>query len=1124
MGLIALPIADQWTLHSLQVLNWGCFDGYHRVQFAGANQVTLITGATGSGKSTLLDAHIVLMHDAGTALNRASNASRHRARSEETRNVVSYMRGVTGQTRDVDGERQVLLREGTVWSAIAETWHSTTGGVFTAMVMFFAPVTDTTRPQVRREAWIADEFDLRWLEPFTTGVHLGAPFPPRVMEKTYRGLNVVSGVTPLHRIAWSHLGIGDEGHGRSAMQLLYKVQSADAVDSVSDLFTKFVLDYPGTFDAAAAAVDHFARLRDARDKVRVIEDQTARLASIPQWWDDYETGRDAVVFFTGLGASTTQADTQLWKWRRERECETLDAAEEAATNEYRRAEEELRTAVAAAKQLEQQWDTISAAIASDSALAEVTTLETRIDAAERALRQVEQDREDLQTAVTSTLTVPDTRASYDRQRVASLQFVHDFQPVKEQADGRAFETKRALWELMEQVRELRDQRRYYEGRRDITDPDRDRIRNRYATLAGIGVNQLPFVGELIDMVAEHEAWRMAAEKVLGGTATTLLVPEASLAAFRRVADSEPTQHRIPYLIVRGLNQPIRPADPATIAGRLQYRDHAYAGWLSGRLNQTARHLCVAGPDELGRLPAGHTEAVTLNGQTVHRDGGVVGGQARHRHTVGFSPEKVVAGIDAQIVALEEELKPAEEAAARAKEVVDRLTAQHEAHARFLNVGWDRIDTADAENQLQALVDRKKALAAAPTVQRLLKQRDTVRDNLRTANQRADRLRDAVAAIDKRRAALSDRKDTAWDHLALLDHLPDADTDRLDRLLAECVDNPDRATPSEDDFADVSWGRFVRFLGRRHQEAGKARDAARQFLTQTFTDYIRAYQGSPGVENLTNDPDKSYSDFRAIYDRHASSGIQGAKDEFTGYAAEYGGHELMTLSLAYQNELDKIEARLGEVRAALADQPYGPTPTGRVSIELRGGHASRQVTAFKAALHAATSGATNVVTYEDAVTKFDMFEELINQISDPKQRDELLDVRRHIMLEAQHRDDGRLVAFYRDLGAKSGGETQELTMFIIAAAIRYRVGSANGETPRFAPVFMDEGLIKADPERTRRAVSVWTHLGFQPIIATTADKHESVSQTASVIVSVSKDANSRSRIDLAITDEPAGSRP
>lgn len=83
------------------------------------------------------------------------------------------------------------------------------------------------------------------------------------MEKAYEGLQVVSSTSALHRKVWQRLGIGDEGDGKSAMRLLYKVQAADAVESVSDLFTRFVLDEPCTYAAAKEAADHFARLKDS---------------------------------------------------------------------------------------------------------------------------------------------------------------------------------------------------------------------------------------------------------------------------------------------------------------------------------------------------------------------------------------------------------------------------------------------------------------------------------------------------------------------------------------------------------------------------------------------------------------------------------------------------------------------------------------------------------------------------------------------------------------------------------------------------------------------------------------------------------------------------------------------
>lgn len=1114
MSLTQLPIAQQWTLGSIQLVNWGGYDAHVKVDLAGPREVTLITGSTGSGKSTLLDAHIVLMHNPSTALNRASNTNAHRSRSEDSRNIVSYMRGVHGQTRDVDGEHAVMLREGTVWSAIAETWHSTDGAVLTGLSAFFAVPTDTTRPSVRRDAWIPDEFDLNLLEPFANGEHVARPFPPRVMEKTYPGLQVAPSTTALHRMLWERLGIGDETAGKNAMALLYKVQAADAVQSVNDLFTKFVLDKPITYTRAEEAEDHFTDLRNAWEKIRVVEDQTKRLSPIPELWADYESGGVELSYFTTVNPSPEHARSPFWKWRWDRESTALEQAEEVAQREHEQAKAAQRAAATEADRLEDELQGIFAAIGQNDAMSELAGLDVRIETAQQSVMRVEQDRDDLVHAVGDVLTVPETRTAYDRQRAASAVFMEGHPARKRTTDEQAEAAKRAQWELATQLTSLREERKHFVGRKDVTDRDRDYVRGRYASLIGLEPHHLPFAGELMDMLPEHEGWRMAAEIVLGGTARSLLVPEAHMAAFRRAGEDELTAFRIPYLVVRNLDLAQSKGDEATIGGRLQFREHPYTGWLSQRVSRSARHLCVGSPDDLGNLPAGYTDGVTIQGQTGNRDGGAVGGQRNHKPTIGFTPEAVIARIDDQIKRVEGELVEADKAVATAQAAVTALRHQHDAHTRFLSVPWDRIASQDATAALQELLDRKKNLSDDPTVATLIQQKDQAKKTSAEANKHLAAAQTKTAETEKTWAGLVARKDDAFNQLMTLDDVPDLHADWLDNMLAGFRDDPDVPGPVASDFETSSWRKFVRYLDSRHSDASKKRDNARTLLSQTFEDYIREYRDTPRVEDLTTDPDRSYWQFHAILERHWASGVEGAKADFTEYTAQYGGHELVALALAYENELDNIDARLAEIGNALADQPYGEDGTGRVAIQRRDGHAPPVVIQFRKELKDATTGTTAVLTYEEAVAKYERFDKLISQLGDPKTRDVLLDVRRHVLLEAQHLEDGQLVQFYRELATTSGGETQELTMFIIAAAIRYKVGSLDAKTPRFAPVFMDEGLIKADPERTQRAVTVWTHLGFQPVIATTTDKHESISGTASVLLAVTKDSTHRSRIDRA----------
>src|SRR5262245_33580502 len=77
----ASPASTQWKLETLQVINWGGFEGYHVLAFD--PDATLISGGSGTGKSTLADGYTALMMPSSVAFNGASNdAGSGRARNE----------------------------------------------------------------------------------------------------------------------------------------------------------------------------------------------------------------------------------------------------------------------------------------------------------------------------------------------------------------------------------------------------------------------------------------------------------------------------------------------------------------------------------------------------------------------------------------------------------------------------------------------------------------------------------------------------------------------------------------------------------------------------------------------------------------------------------------------------------------------------------------------------------------------------------------------------------------------------------------------------------------------------------------------------------------------------------
>lgn len=89
----------QWRADTLQLINWGGFQGHHQIRWD--PRATLLSGASGSGKSSLLDAYLALMMNSDVPFNGASNdATQGRARGPEQRNLLTYLRGKTDTARD----------------------------------------------------------------------------------------------------------------------------------------------------------------------------------------------------------------------------------------------------------------------------------------------------------------------------------------------------------------------------------------------------------------------------------------------------------------------------------------------------------------------------------------------------------------------------------------------------------------------------------------------------------------------------------------------------------------------------------------------------------------------------------------------------------------------------------------------------------------------------------------------------------------------------------------------------------------------------------------------------------------------------------------------------------------
>ncbi|MGZ4536212.1 MAG: SbcC/MukB-like Walker B domain-containing protein [Nocardioidaceae bacterium] len=242
--------------------------------------------------------------------------------------------------------------------------------------------------------------------------------------------------------------------------------------------------------------------------------------------------------------------------------------------------------------------------------------------------------------------------------------------------------------------------------------------------------------------------------------------------------------------------------------------------------------------------------------------------------------------------------------------------------------------------------------------------------------------------------------------------------------------------------------------------------------------------------------ESYPDFARILADIEATGLAQRRSEWRRRLTEWSGQDLVPLAGAMSASVEEIEDRLEPINAILRRLEFG-AEKDRLRIRLRR-LAPAHVQVFVRDLRELSKGATRDLTEEQMEARFAQLRRFMDQLRRPEhgydgergsERDRLLDVRRHVEISAERYDrlTGTLKATYRTLGEKSGGESQELVAFIVGSALRFRLGDEMRSRPRFAPVFLDEGFVKADSEFAGRAVRAWKGLGFQLVIGVPLDK-------------------------------------
>ncbi|MEU6720406.1 SbcC/MukB-like Walker B domain-containing protein [Nonomuraea sp. NPDC046802] len=1089
----------QWKAETFQMVNWGGFQDHHQIEFSPTG--TLLSGASGTGKSTLLDGYIALMMPWNTPFNGASNdVASGRARSVDQRNLLTYLRGKTNSSRqqgtDELHDRVLRGKDGPTWGAVAMTFVDDNGRRYTALRAYYVARGVTKAGDIVMKLATTDGYlNLRDLAPLAA-----SRFDKRALKARFPDLVPYDSHDAFEQTLFTRLGIGANGEGAKALRLLARIQGNFEATTVDGLYKFMVLEKPTTYAAADKAIGHFEDLERAYDAMVTVAEKAKILEDLPRLHQDFERASSSAHAIEQLGV-TRDGDTpfHLWTLRTERSL----LAEAVKANRKGRGEAHSRHNDALTKEtaLKAEVEDLKRHIR-DNGGDTLEKLHHDVQQLESERHQTSQKRQRFDERI-QTLTA-DVRSPEDfvRLSAAATQFTRTFDQVVKDLEDQQQAKRRDMFPHEEQASRLREEKHSLSGREGLVPPLLHNARVMIAQACDIPAEGLPFVAELIDLAPGEEKWRKAAEVTLAPISRIMLVDENLLEPLSRVIDPLHIPVRITFEgVPLGLPEEFR-GDPRRISGKLIFKDSLFGHWVQQRVrasNIDAR--CVDSPDELNS----GGPCVTANGQTRHGQRGAHGDLRRDRNIIGFSNTDRLAEIDKELNDLDEILNSMEKQASTIANEITELRRHKEACQFVLDTEWHDIDVAGVEAKIAEKKAERERILANSDILRALQGEQERKTKEQEEAQRAKHLAEQeIDTLDGEHSRFVDREDALNTKIDKIERahstsLPTELATRLDGEFANVGDRSDlKGFP---DGVRRLRARLGNLLRQERDNTEKARDS----LERIF----QAFQGRWPDPNLGQTM-ASYSAYRDILDDIVATGLHERREEWKRRLSKWSGEDLVPLNGAFDTSIEEIEDRLYPVNEILATLPFG-AGRDRLKIVLRRLHHD-DVTKFRRELKLLSSGATEKLTNEQTEARFKRLREFMSRIRKPAsgskgtaQRDRLLDVRNHVEITAAcMTTDGIEISTYASLGGKSGGETQELMAFIVGAALRFQLGDESRTRPRFAPVILDEGFIKADAEFAGRAIRAWKGFGFQLIIGAPLDKVTALELYADLILAVTKD--------------------
>jgi len=1062
-----------FRLDRLEVLNWGTFDQrVWRLALAGRNG--LLTGDIGSGKSTLVDAITTLLVPAHrVAYNKAAGAD------ARERSLRSYVLGhYKSERNEVTGTaKPVALRDASSYSVILSVFRNEGYDQAVTLAQVFWLKDPQGQPA---RLFVTAERALAIAEDFSGfGSDIGA------LRKKLRGAGceLFDSFPPYG--AWFRRRFGIEHE--QALELFHQTVSMKSVGNLTDFVRSHMLEPFDSGQRIEALIRHFDDLDRAHQAVLKAKRQVEMLTPLIE---DGHRHQSLAAEIQGLREARDQLRPYFAKLKGElldrrldllaqdatrldAQIERLDAQREAERIEVGRLERALR---------DNGGDRL------EELAAEIRRLEQ-----DKAQRKQRADRyRDLLARIDETALGDE--AGFLAQQQSIAQRAEDLRERIADLDNREREEDFAFRKGREEHAALSDEIDSLQRRKSNIDAAQARIREALCAALGIGEDELPFAGELIQVRDDQRDWEGAAERLLRGFGLALLVPDAH---YQAVADWVDRQHlgaRLVYFHVRqrkGAQGGM--LHPQSLVRKLQIKpDSPLYEWLEQELKNRFDFACCDTGEQFRR-----------EGRAITRAGQIKDPSGRHekddrsriddrsRYVLGWSNADKLRALRDQRERLEARLATLGQRLGEIQQARNELRGRLEALSKLEEfTRFAEIDWMSPARQIALLAEERVRLeAASNTLQELGRQLKAAQGRLAETERKRDEARDKRAEVATKHATAQELRNQTV-HIWNDSPLTEEQIEHLDGYRSKAL--------GEHQLSVESCDNREQDVRKWLQDRIDAEDKRLARLTERIVNAMRGFKEAFKAETVEMDVSlAALPEYERMLTGLKNDDLPRFEARFKELLNVNTINEIANFNAQLARERETIKERVDFINQSLQTIDYNP---GRYIKLVALPSPDAEIRDFQQDLRACTEGAmTGSADEQYSEAKFLQVKAIIDRFrgregladADRRWTAKVTDVRNWFLFSASERwrADGAEHEHYSDSGGKSGGQKEKLAYTVLAASLAYQFGLEWGavRSRSFRFVVIDEAFGRGSDESAQYGLRLFQQLNLQLLIVTPLQK-------------------------------------